>query len=182
LNRMENKLQMIEAQFTVLDSNIQKLSEKLEFHSTTLDHQTQLDEMWTSLLEEKFTSVEINLFYSYICETIHYLHSQVVERLPDLSRALPTLSSVLRQKGKSQRIRLAWESSLEILGLQESDVKALCAFFIKHSYDACYYPANQRQEYASDICSIINKVVKNQLFQHSLLCAVHIVNSRRSKK
>ncbi|KAF7243209.1 Single-pass membrane and coiled-coil domain-containing protein 1 [Varanus komodoensis] len=174
LNRVENKLQNIEAQFTVLDSNIQKLSEKFEFRTTALEHQMDQDEMWTSLLEDRFTSVEVNLLYSYVCETIHCLHSQVVKMLPDLARALPTLTSILRRKGKNQRIRLAWESALEMLGLQEGDVKALCAFFITHSYEACYYSANQRQEYAKDVSSFIKKVAKNQLLQHSLLCAVHV--------
>ncbi|XP_054839464.1 single-pass membrane and coiled-coil domain-containing protein 1 isoform X1 [Eublepharis macularius] len=175
LNRVEHKLQNIKAQFTVLDSSIQKLSENFECQSTTLENQMDQNEIWISLLEDRFTSVEINLFYSYICETIHYLHSQVLEKLPDLVRALPTLSSVLRKKGKNQRIRLAWESVLEMLGLQEGNVKALCAFFIAHSSDACYYPINQRQNYSTNISSIIMKVVKNQLLQHSLLSAVHVV-------
>ncbi|XP_054839466.1 single-pass membrane and coiled-coil domain-containing protein 1 isoform X3 [Eublepharis macularius] len=84
LNRVEHKLQNIKAQFTVLDSSIQKLSENFECQSTTLENQMDQNEIWISLLEDRFTSVEINLFYSYICETIHYLHSQVLEKLPDL--------------------------------------------------------------------------------------------------
>ncbi|XP_062988361.1 single-pass membrane and coiled-coil domain-containing protein 1 isoform X2 [Elgaria multicarinata webbii] len=177
--RVENKLQTIEAQFTVLDTSIRKLSEKFEFRRTVLEHQMDQDEVWASLLDDRFTSGEVNLIYSYICETIHCLHSQVVKQLPDLARALPTLSSVLKRKGKSQRIRLAWESALEKLGLQEGDAKALCTFFITHSSDACYYPANQRQDYTKDIGSVINKV-KNQLLQHSLLCAVQVVENSKA--
>ncbi|KAK9401080.1 single-pass membrane and coiled-coil domain-containing protein 1 [Crotalus adamanteus] len=73
LNRIENKLQTIKSQYIVLDSGIQKLSEKFDFWNTVLEQ----DVMWTSLLEDRFNSVEINLFYSYICETIQCLHSQV---------------------------------------------------------------------------------------------------------
>uniref|UniRef100_A0A6J0T440 Single-pass membrane and coiled-coil domain-containing protein 1 n=1 Tax=Pogona vitticeps TaxID=103695 RepID=A0A6J0T440_9SAUR len=175
LNRVENKLQCIDAQFTVLDSNIQKLSEKFDFRSTALEHQMDQDEMWASLLEDRFTSVEVNLFYSYICETINCLHSQLTKMLPDLARVLPTLTSVLRRKRKNPRIQMAWESALEILGLQEGDVKALCAFFITHSFNACYYPANQRQSYTKDINSMIREVVKNQILQRSLLHAVSVV-------
>ncbi|KAJ7324960.1 hypothetical protein JRQ81_017980 [Phrynocephalus forsythii] len=175
LNRVEDKLQSIDAQFTVLDSHIQKLSEKFHFCSTALEHQMDQDEMWASLLEDRFTSVEVNLFYSYVCETILCLHSQVTKMIPDLARALPTLSSVLRRKNKNSRIQLAWESALEIIGLQEGDVKALVAFFITHSFSACYYPVNQRQSYTKDINSMISKVVKNEILQHSLLCAVSVV-------
>ncbi|XP_061492611.1 single-pass membrane and coiled-coil domain-containing protein 1 [Rhineura floridana] len=180
LNRVENKLQTIEAQFTLLDSSIQKLSEKFVFRNTAMEHQMDQDEMWASLLEDRFTSVEVNLFYSYICETICCLRSQVIEILPDLARALPTLSSILRRKDRNQRITLAWESVLKKLGLQEGDVKVFCAFFITHSYEACYYPANQRQEYTNDISSLINKVVKNQLLQRSLLSAIHVVQNRKT--
>lgn len=128
----------------------------------------------------RYTSVEVNLFYSYIWETINCLHSQVVENLSDLAGSLPTLSSILRRKGKSERIRLAWESALETLGLQEGDVKAFCAFFMIHSHDACYYPVKQRQAYTSDITSVIHRMVKSQVFKHSLLCAVHVVENRKA--
>ncbi|XP_003218374.2 single-pass membrane and coiled-coil domain-containing protein 1 [Anolis carolinensis] len=179
LNRVESKLQTIEARFIVLDSSIQKLSEKFGLWSTDLEHQIDQDEMWTSLLEDRFTSVEVNLFYSYICETIHCLHSHVVKRLPDLARGLPTLSSILRRKAKNPRIRLALETALEKLGLHEGEVNALCVFFITHSRDACYYPARQREGYTKDICSMINSVVKNQLLQRSLLCAVQVVENSK---
>ncbi|XP_077786114.1 single-pass membrane and coiled-coil domain-containing protein 1 [Podarcis muralis] len=180
LNRVENKLQALEGQFTVLDSSIQKLTEKFAFRTTVMEHQFDQDEMWSSLLEDRFSSVEVNLFYSYICETIRCLHSEVVEMLPDLAKALPTLSSVLRRKGRNQRIRLAWESVLEKLGLQEGDVKALCAFFITNCHNACYYPADQRRDYANDISSIINNVVKNPLLQRSLLSAIRVVEYRKN--
>nr|XP_008104550.1 PREDICTED: single-pass membrane and coiled-coil domain-containing protein 1 isoform X2 [Anolis carolinensis] len=59
LNRVESTLQTIEARFIVLDSSIQKLSEKFGLWSTDLEHQIDQDEMWTSLLEDRFTSVEL---------------------------------------------------------------------------------------------------------------------------
>ncbi|XP_060098121.1 single-pass membrane and coiled-coil domain-containing protein 1 [Heteronotia binoei] len=180
LNRVENKLQSIQAQFTVLDYSMQKLSEKFEFQSTTLENQMDQNEMWASLLEDRLTSTEVNLLYSYTCETIHYLRCQVLEKLPDLIGALPTLSSILRKKGKNHRIRSAWESVLERLGLQEGKVKALCTFFIAHSYDACYCPVNQRQNCSTGISSVIRKVVKNQLLQDSLLSAISLVNNGKA--
>ncbi|XP_015271536.1 PREDICTED: single-pass membrane and coiled-coil domain-containing protein 1 [Gekko japonicus] len=177
---VENKLQSIQAQFTVLDSSMQKLSEKFELQSTILENQMDQNEMWASLLEDRLTSVEVNVLYNYTCKTIHYLRCQVLEKLPDLVGTLPTLSSILRKKGKNQRIRSAWESVLERLGLQEGNVKTLCAFFIAHSYDACYCPVNQRQNYSTDISSVITKVVKNQLLQQSLLSAVCLVENGKA--
>lgn len=129
--------------------------------------------------------MEIKLFYSYVSETICCLHNQVTQKLPDLARSLPTLASILRRKSKNQRIRLVWESVLESLGLQEGHVRALCTFFITHSYEAQYYPvysANQRQKYTGDIITMITKVVKNQMLQESLLCAVQVVENGKAEK
>uniref|UniRef100_A0A8C5SL38 Single-pass membrane protein with coiled-coil domains 1 n=1 Tax=Laticauda laticaudata TaxID=8630 RepID=A0A8C5SL38_LATLA len=173
LTRTENKLQTIKSQYIVLDSGIQKLSEKFDFWNMVLEQ----DEMWTSL----FNSVEINLFYSYICETIQCLHSQVVESIPDLARVLPTLSSVLKRKNKNKRIKSAWESALETLGLQEEDVKVFCTFFITYSQDANYFPDKLRQDYTQDIQSVVNKVVNNQVLHHSLLCAINVVENKKER-
>ncbi|KAL8187679.1 UNVERIFIED_CONTAM: hypothetical protein K2H54_053859 [Gekko kuhli] len=159
---------------------MQKLSEKFELQSTTLENQMDQNEMWASLLENRLISVEVNFIYSYTCEAIYYLRCQVLEKLPDLAGTLPTLSSILRKKGKNQRIKSAWESVLERLGLQEENVKALCAFFIAHSYDACYCPVNQRKNDSTDISSVLTKVVKNQLLQHSLLSAVFLVENEKA--
>ncbi|XP_025049311.1 single-pass membrane and coiled-coil domain-containing protein 1 isoform X1 [Alligator sinensis] len=185
LNRIENKLQTLENKFKELDSTLEKLTQKFEIQGTSLEEQVSQDEMWTSLLEDRFTSVEIKLFYSYVSETISCLHNQVTQKLPDLARSLPTLASILRRKSKNQRIRLVWESVLESLGLQEGHVRALCTFFITHSFEAQYYPvysANQRQKYTGDIITMITKVVKNQMLQESLLCAVQVVENGKAEK
>uniref|UniRef100_A0A7M4ET70 Single-pass membrane protein with coiled-coil domains 1 n=1 Tax=Crocodylus porosus TaxID=8502 RepID=A0A7M4ET70_CROPO len=179
--KIENKLQTLENKFKELDSTLEKLTQKFEIQGTSLEEQVSQDEMWTSL----FTSVEIKLFYSYVSETISCLHNQVTRKLPDLARSLPTLASVLRRKSKNQRIRLVWDSVLESLGLQEGHIRALCTFFITHSYEAQHYPiysANQRQKYTGDIITMITKVVKNQMLQESLLCAVQVVENGKAKK
>ncbi|XP_032661968.1 single-pass membrane and coiled-coil domain-containing protein 1 [Chelonoidis abingdonii] len=181
LNRVENKLQNVEREFKELNSAMEKLTQKLQFQDKTLEKLVGEDEMWISLLEDRFTSVEINLFYSYVSEILCCLHSCVRAKLPDLAGGLPTLASVMRCKGKNQRIRLVWEAVLEMLGMQEGDVSALCTFFIIHCSEARYYPANQRQKYTSDISMMITKVVKNQILQQSLLCAVQVVETRRAQ-
>ncbi|XP_073214793.1 single-pass membrane and coiled-coil domain-containing protein 1 [Lepidochelys kempii] len=179
---VENRLQIVETQFKELNSAMDKLTQKLQFQDKTLEKQVDEDEMWISLLEDRFTSVEINLFYSYVSEMLCCLHSRVRVKLPDLAGGLPTLASVMRHKGKNQKIRLVWEAVLEMLGLQEGDVLALCTFFIIRCSEAQYYPANQRQKYTSDISTMITKVVKNQILQESLLCAVQVVENGRAQR
>ncbi|XP_067394716.1 single-pass membrane and coiled-coil domain-containing protein 1 [Emydura macquarii macquarii] len=182
LNRVENRLQTLETQFKDLNSTIDKLAQKLEFQGKTLEKQVDQHEMWISLLEDRFTSMEINLFYSYVSEMLCCLHSSVRVKLPDLAGGLPTLASIMRRKDKNKRIRLVWEAVLEMLGLQEGDILTLCTFFIIHCSEAQYYPANQRQMYTSDISTMITKVVKNQILQESLLCAVQVVENGRVQR
>uniref|UniRef100_A0A8C3RTX7 Single-pass membrane protein with coiled-coil domains 1 n=1 Tax=Chelydra serpentina TaxID=8475 RepID=A0A8C3RTX7_CHESE len=176
--KVENRLQTVETQFEELNSAMEKLTQKLQFQNKILEKQVDEDEMWISL----FTSVEINLFYSYVSEMLCCLHSHVRVKLPDLAGGLPTLASVMRCKGKNQRIRLVWEAVLKMLGLQEGNVLALCTFFIIHCSEAQYYPANQRQKYTSDISTMITKVVKNQILRESLLCAVQVVENGRAQR
>uniref|UniRef100_A0A8C8R5G0 Single-pass membrane protein with coiled-coil domains 1 n=1 Tax=Pelusios castaneus TaxID=367368 RepID=A0A8C8R5G0_9SAUR len=182
-HRVENRLHTLETQFKDLNSTIDKLTQKLEFQGKTLEKQVDQDEIGFCLhLPGRFTSVEINLFYSYVSETLSCLHSRVRVRLPDLGGGLPTLASIMRRKGKNQRIKLVWEAVLEMLGLQEGDILALCTFFITHGSEAQYYPANQRQTYTSDISMMISKVVKNEILRESLLRAVQVVENGRVQK
>ncbi|XP_074860102.1 single-pass membrane and coiled-coil domain-containing protein 1 isoform X2 [Carettochelys insculpta] len=182
LNRVENRLQTLESQFKELNSAMEKLTQKLQFQGKTLEKQVDQDELWISLLEDRFTSVEINLFYSYVSEMLCYLHSCVRVKLPDLAGSLPTLASVMRRKDKNQKIKLVWEAMLEMLGLQDRDVLALCTFLLIHCSEAQYYPANQRQKYTRDISTMVTKVVKNQILRESLLCAVQVVENDRAQK
>ncbi|XP_044522652.1 single-pass membrane and coiled-coil domain-containing protein 1 [Gracilinanus agilis] len=180
MKRVENKLQTLKTEFEELDSAMENLTKKFEFHRKTLASQTVQDEMWTAVLEIKFTSLELNIFYSYIIETLHYLHSQVLEKLPDLARGLPTLATVLKRKNNNKQIRVVWETVLEALGLQEEDVKAFCTFFIAHSSKAEYYSANLRQLYIPDATPIITNMVKNQVLKNSLLHAVQVIEKKKT--
>ncbi|XP_043854893.1 single-pass membrane and coiled-coil domain-containing protein 1 [Dromiciops gliroides] len=182
MKRVEEKLQTLETQFEELDSAMENLTQKFDFHRKSLESQAIQDEMWTAVLEIKFSSLELNIFYSYVIETLHYLHSQVLEKLPDLEKGLPTLATVLKRKNNNKQIRVVWEAVLEASGLQEEDVKVFCTFFIAHSSKAEYYSANLRQMGISDATPIITNTVKNQALQNSLLHAVHVIEKKKTTK
>ncbi|XP_054101494.1 single-pass membrane and coiled-coil domain-containing protein 1 isoform X4 [Callithrix jacchus] len=156
--------------------------QKFEHHRKTLASQAAQDEMWTAVLALKFTSMELNIVYSYVIEVLICLHTRVLEKLPDLVRGLPTLASVLRRKVKNKRIRVVWESILEECGLQEGDIAALCTFFIAHGNKAEHYPAKVRQMYIRDITFLITNMVKNQALQDSLLRAVQVIEKGKAVK
>lgn len=113
-------------------------------------------------------------------EVLICLHTHVLEKLPDLVRSLPTLSSVLRRKVKNKRIRVVWESVLEECGLQERDTTALCTFFIAHGNKAEHYSAKVRQMYIRDVTFMITNMVKNQALQNALLMAVQLIEKGKA--
>uniref|UniRef100_W5MGA9 Single-pass membrane protein with coiled-coil domains 1 n=1 Tax=Lepisosteus oculatus TaxID=7918 RepID=W5MGA9_LEPOC len=178
--RLGQKLEAINAQFDELDGAAKVLAERLEEHRQLLAKQCDHDEVWSSLLEDRFTSFETNLFFSYVIETLRCCHSQVVRKLPDLVSGLPTLASVLRRKIKNRRVDVAWESTLEELGLGGRDAKALCAFFVARGYEAEYYQAGQREKYSEDVEMLIRKVVRNHVLRDSLLRAVQVVEKGKA--
>uniref|UniRef100_A0A8C8Z4N8 Single-pass membrane protein with coiled-coil domains 1 n=1 Tax=Prolemur simus TaxID=1328070 RepID=A0A8C8Z4N8_PROSS len=180
MKRVDHKLQALEAQFKELDFTKDNLTQKFEHHSETLANQAAQDEMWTAVLALKFTSMELNILYSYVIEVLIYLHTRVLEKLPDLVTGLPTLASVLRRKFKNKRIRVVWESVLEECGLQEGDVTALCTFFIAHGNKAEHYAAKVRQMYIRDVTFMITNMVKNQALQDGLLKAVQIIEKGKA--
>ncbi|XP_008062435.1 single-pass membrane and coiled-coil domain-containing protein 1 [Carlito syrichta] len=176
MKRVDHKLQALEAQFKELDFTKDNLTQKFEHHSKNLASQTVQDEMWNAVLALKFTSMELNILYSYVIEVLVCLHTRVLEKLPDLVRGLPTLASVLRRKAKNKRIRVVWESVLEECGLQEGDITALCTFFIAHASKAEHYAAQVRQMYIRDVTLMITNMVKNQVLQDGLLRAVQVID------
>ncbi|XP_048202831.1 single-pass membrane and coiled-coil domain-containing protein 1 isoform X2 [Perognathus longimembris pacificus] len=178
--RVDHKLQALEAQFKELDITKDNLTQKFEHHSKTLASQAAQDEMWGSVLNLKFTSMELNILYSYVVEVLTCLHSRVCEKLPDLVRGLPTLTSVLRRKVKNKRIKVAWESVLEECGLQEGDITALCTFFIAHGSKAEHYAAKVRQMYIKDVTFMITNMVKNKALQEGLLRAVQVIEKGKA--
>ncbi|KAL0599701.1 Single-pass membrane and coiled-coil domain-containing protein 1 [Plecturocebus cupreus] len=182
MKRVDHKLEALEAQFKELDFTKDNLMQKFEHHRKTLASQAAQDEMWTAVLALKFTSMELNIVYSYVIEVLIHLHTRVLEKLPDLVRGLPTLASVLRRKVKNKHIRDVWESILEECGLQEGDIAALCTFFIAHGNKAEHYAAKVRQMYIRDITFLITNMVKNQALQGSLLRAVQVIEKGKAVK
>ncbi|KAJ8410907.1 hypothetical protein AAFF_G00188640 [Aldrovandia affinis] len=180
LNRLERRLEAINSQFEELDEAARSLTERLEQHKQALALQAHQDQVWVSLLEEKFTAVETNLLFTYVADTLHCCHSRVVKKLPDLAHSLPTTACILRRKIKNRRIDVAWESSLRDLGLDNSDARALCAFFVTHGYQAEYYSLVQRQTLAEDVENLVRKVVRNQVLRDSLLRAVQVVEKGKA--
>ncbi|ELW50953.1 hypothetical protein TREES_T100021777, partial [Tupaia chinensis] len=178
--RVNNKLQALEAQFKELDFSKDNLTQKFEHLSKTLANQATQDELWTAVLALKFTPMELNILYSYVIEVLTFLHTRILEKLPDLVRGLPTLASVLRRKVKNKRIRLVWESVLEECGLQEGDMTALCTFFIAHGSKAEHYPAKVRQMYIRDVTFMVTNMVKNQMLQDGLLRAVQVIEKGKA--
>ncbi|XP_004465925.1 single-pass membrane and coiled-coil domain-containing protein 1 [Dasypus novemcinctus] len=180
MKRVDHKLQALEAQFKELDLTKDKLTQKFDHHSKTLTSQAAQDEMWIAVLALKFTSMELNIVYSYVIEVLIGLHTRVLEKLPDLVRGLPTLASVLRRKVKNKRIRVVWESVLEEFGLQDGNIIALCTFFIVHGNKAEHYPAKVRQMYIRDVTFMITSMIKNQALQDSLLKAVQVIEKGKA--
>ncbi|MBZ3874824.1 Single-pass membrane and coiled-coil domain-containing protein 1 [Sciurus carolinensis] len=180
MKRVDHKLQALEAQFKELDNTKDTLTQKFEHHSKTLASQAAQDEMWTAVLALKFTTMELNILYSYVIEVLISLHTRVLEKLPDLVRGLPTLTSVLRRKVKNKRIRVVWESVLEECGLQEGDIMALCTFFIAHGHKADHYAAKARQMYIRDLTFMITNMVKYQALQDGLLRAVQVIEKGKA--
>ncbi|XP_004373648.1 single-pass membrane and coiled-coil domain-containing protein 1 [Trichechus manatus latirostris] len=182
MKRVDDKLQALEAQFKELDFAKDNLTQKFEYHSQTLASQAAQEEMWRAVLALKFTSVELNILYSYVIEVLICLHTCVLEKLPDLVRGLPTLASVLRRKVKNKRIGVVWESVLEEFGLQEGDIIALCTFFIAHGNKAEHYPAKVRQTSIRDVTLLITTMVKNQALQDGLLRAVQVTEKGKAAR
>ncbi|XP_033618443.1 single-pass membrane and coiled-coil domain-containing protein 1 [Fukomys damarensis] len=182
MKRVDHKLQALEAQFKELDITKDNLTEKFENHSKTLASQAAQDELWTAVLALKFTSMELNLLYSYVIEVLICLHTRVLEKLPDLERSLPTFTSVLRRKVKNQRIRAAWESVLEESGLQEGDAAVLCAFFLAHGSHADHYAATARRTYVGDVAFVITSAVEHRALRDGLLRAVQVVDKGKAAR
>ncbi|XP_036391821.1 single-pass membrane and coiled-coil domain-containing protein 1-like [Megalops cyprinoides] len=180
LSRLERRLEAINTQFEELDEAARRLTERLEQHRQDLAVQAHQDQVWGSLLEDKFTTVETNLFFTYVADALCCCHEQVVRKLPDLAQSLPTTACILRRKIKNRRIDRAWESTIRDLGLEHSDIKALCAFFVTHGYQAEYYNPFQRRKLAEGAETLVQKAVRNPVLRDSLLRAVQVVEEGKA--
>ncbi|XP_036893395.1 single-pass membrane and coiled-coil domain-containing protein 1 [Sturnira hondurensis] len=182
MKRLDHRLQALKGQFKQLDFTKDNLTQKFEHHSKMLESQAAQEELWAAVLALKFTSMELNIVYSYVIEVLICLHTHVLEKLPDLVGGLPTLASVLRRKAKNKCIGVVWESVLEECGLQEGDITALCTFFIAHGNKAEHYSAKVRQIYIRDVTFMITNMVKNPALQGSLLRAVQLIEKGKAVK
>ncbi|NXG38321.1 SMCO1 protein, partial [Dromaius novaehollandiae] len=180
--RVENKLQTLETQFKDLKSSLDKLAWKFERQGEILENQMSQDAMWTSMIENRLTSVETNLLFSYTCETLAALRCLVIAEVPDLAEGLPTTATILRRKARHPRIQGAWEAALQGLGLREGDVRALCAFFTAHGHEAQYYAAARRRLCPADMAAAVRRAVKDERLRGSLLRAVEAVEESRARR
>nr|XP_013807923.1 PREDICTED: single-pass membrane and coiled-coil domain-containing protein 1 [Apteryx mantelli mantelli] len=179
---VENKLETLETQFKDLKSSLDKLAWKFECQGEILENQMSQDAMWTSMLEDRLTSAETNLLFSYVCKTLAALRCLVIAEVPDLAEGLPTTATILRRKARHPRIQGAWEAALQGLGLREGDVRALCTFFTVHGHEAQYYAATRRQLCSGDVAAAVSRAVKDEGLRSSLLRAVEAVDEGRAQK
>ncbi|MEE6491997.1 hypothetical protein FKM82_016444 [Ascaphus truei] len=178
--RLEKKLEILHLQFDFLQKAADELTQRLEQQGESVVRQAGQDEMWISLLEDSFSPLELNVFYSYAVDTLSRLHSLVQGQLPEMVRELPTLAAIMKRKSRSQRIRQAFDVGLRTLDLCEEEIKTLCTFFITHCYKAQYLSLKKRDACAENIRDTITHVVKNQMLQRSLQGAVLVVEKGRS--
>ncbi|XP_028918756.2 single-pass membrane and coiled-coil domain-containing protein 1, partial [Ornithorhynchus anatinus] len=178
--RVERKLETLEIQFGDLDRAKENLTHKFKLHGETLRRRAAQDEMWVAVLDDRLAALELNVLYGYVVELFHYLHSQVLEKVPDLRESLPTFTSILRRKDKNRRIGDVWESVLEVLGWQEGHVRALCAFFVARGREARYCRPSRRLLAASEVTAVMTDGIKNPLLRESLLRAVQTIEKGRT--
>ncbi|KAJ8280394.1 hypothetical protein GJAV_G00054010 [Gymnothorax javanicus] len=180
LSWLEKIIEQVNCKFEELDEATRSLTERLEHHKQELALQAQQDQVWVSLLDEKFTTMETNLFFSYVADTFQSCRYHVVRKLLDLAPNLPSMACILRRKVKNRRINVAWESTLRDLGLENSDVKVMSAFFVTHGYQAEYISLTKRQRLAEDMNTLISKAVENPVLKYSLLKAVQVVEKGKA--
>ncbi|XP_061074246.1 single-pass membrane and coiled-coil domain-containing protein 1-like isoform X2 [Conger conger] len=178
LSRLERRLEVVNSRFEELDEAARSLTDRLERHKQGLALQARQDQVWASLLEEKFAATETNLFFSYVSDTFLRCHSRVARKLPDLAPGLPNTACILRRKIKNRRIDAAWESTLRDLGLENPDVRAM--FFVTRGYQAEYLSPARRQAPGEDVNALIRKVVVNQVLRDSLLRAVQVAEKGKA--
>ncbi|XP_072111855.1 single-pass membrane and coiled-coil domain-containing protein 1-like isoform X1 [Mobula birostris] len=172
IGRLEKTIKELTLQYQKLDQSAKILMQSFDPHCANIAEQTGQDEMWSMLLEERFTQLEINLFFSYVVDMLQSLHSRVLEKQPGSSSVLPTLSSILKRKVWDKELEATWTSALSELGLTDSDEKALCTFFVTYYNEAEYYPPLARKKYNQNIQEVLKKVVSSHILHH---CLLHIV-------
>ncbi|XP_067897730.1 single-pass membrane and coiled-coil domain-containing protein 1-like [Heterodontus francisci] len=172
VGRLEKRIDELRAEYKELDQNAKDLIQSFEPLCANIAKQARQDEMWSSLLEDRFTRVEVNVFFSYVVDMLQSLHFRVLEKQPGFASTLPTLSSILRRKTWDTELEATWTSVLPEFGLNDSDVKALCAFFVTHCNEAVYYSLTERQRYSQNIQEVLDRAVPSRILHH---CLLHLV-------
>ncbi|XP_055501979.1 single-pass membrane and coiled-coil domain-containing protein 1-like isoform X2 [Leucoraja erinacea] len=180
IGRLEKRIEELTAQYQELDQNAKYLMQSFEPHSENIAKQAGQDEMWSVLLDHRFTSVEVNLFFSYVVDMLQSLHSRVLEKHPGYASILPNLSSVLKRKVWDRELEATWINVLSELGLNDSDEKALCTFFVTYHNEAEYYPPPARKKYNQNIQGVLNKAVSSHILHHCLLHLVQLAEKENS--
>ncbi|XP_072330994.1 single-pass membrane and coiled-coil domain-containing protein 1-like isoform X2 [Scyliorhinus torazame] len=180
-SRLEKRIEELKTEFQELDHNAKELIQSFEPQCEIIAQEAGEDELWSSLLEDRLTRVEVNIFFSYVVDMLQSLHLCVLEKQPGFTSILPTLSSILRRKAWDMELEASWASVLSEFGLTESDVKALCAFFVTHCNEADYYPLKDRQIYSQNIQEVLDKAVPCRILHHCLLHLVQLAELGNSK-
>uniref|UniRef100_UPI00398F3A0D single-pass membrane and coiled-coil domain-containing protein 1-like n=1 Tax=Pristiophorus japonicus TaxID=55135 RepID=UPI00398F3A0D len=170
--RLEKRIEELRAGYQELEQNAKNLVQAFEPHCANIAKQAGQDELWSSLLEDRFTHVEVNLFFSYVVDMLQSLHSRVLEKQPGFASILPTLSSILRRKVWDMELEATWTSVLPEFGLNDCDIQALCAFFVTHCNQAEYYPSPERKRYNQNVQEVLDRAVSNRILHH---CLLHLV-------
>ncbi|XP_072330993.1 single-pass membrane and coiled-coil domain-containing protein 1-like isoform X1 [Scyliorhinus torazame] len=181
VGRLEKRIEELKTEFQELDHNAKELIQSFEPQCEIIAQEAGEDELWSSLLEDRLTRVEVNIFFSYVVDMLQSLHLCVLEKQPGFTSILPTLSSILRRKAWDMELEASWASVLSEFGLTESDVKALCAFFVTHCNEADYYPLKDRQIYSQNIQEVLDKAVPCRILHHCLLHLVQLAELGNSK-
>ncbi|XP_007884258.1 single-pass membrane and coiled-coil domain-containing protein 1 [Callorhinchus milii] len=179
VDRLEKKIDDLVVEYKQLDIIAKELIQRFQPYCQNLASEAGEDEMWSSLLEDRFLPVEVNLFFSYIVDALRRLHSCVLEKLPESASELPTLTSILKQKALNPTLEAVWVNVLQDQGLTENDVKLLCSFFVTYCHEAHYYPAIERENYVQNVQELIKKIVHSRVLNKVLL---HVVQQTEKKK
>ncbi|KAG8449703.1 hypothetical protein GDO86_016375 [Hymenochirus boettgeri] len=179
---LELKIEDLQVQFESLQKAAEDLDRRLALQVDSVVSEERENETWTSPLENRFTTREQNLLYSYTVDAVGLLHYLVRQQLPDLEKDLPTLASILKLKSRNGKIKQAYSIGLKTMNLSEEDVNALCTFLITCYYEAQYLPQEARNESTEGMNHIIDVVIKNQAMQRSFKIAVLAVEKGKTLK
>ncbi|OCT68808.1 single-pass membrane and coiled-coil domain-containing protein 1 [Xenopus laevis] len=167
VKRLEQRVEDLQVQFDFLQTAADKLDRRLALQGDSVVKKEGQNETWKSLMETSFPPLERDLLYSYTVDALGLVHSLVREQLPELEKDLPTFASILKLKSLNEKIKQAYNTALNNLGLCEDDVKSLSVFLITCYYGANYLQQEERKAWVGKMNHKIDVVVSNQELQRS---------------